>query len=207
MITIDKLILGAFQNNCYIVWDDPAPECVIIDPGDEKNRIIAVVGVHKLQPKAILLTHGHLDHCGAIKDLVEEYKIPFYLHKEEVPIYKTIPEQAMWFGIFANNPIEAKNFLEDGEFFSVGNLNFKAIHTPGHSPGHLCYLLNGCLFTGDLLFNYSIGRTDLPGGSSEKIFKSLAKLKNLPMDIKIYPGHGETSTLGFEFENNPYLKF
>lgn len=205
MITVDKLTLGFFQSNCYIVWDDPLPECVIIDPGEETKRIIAVVGIHQLKPVAILLTHGHIDHCAGVEDLIKEYNIPFYLHKEEVPIYLSIPEQGMWFGIFYKKPPEPKNFLKNEEELSFGEMKFKALHLPGHSPGHLCYLLNDLLFTGDLLFNGTIGRTDLPGGSSEKIFESLGKLKSLSPSIRIYPGHGENSFLGFEFEKNPFL--
>lgn len=205
MITIDKLTLGYFQSNCYIIWNDPFPECVIIDPGEETKRIVAVLGIHKLKPVAILLTHGHIDHCAGVKDLVDEYKIPFFMHKEEVPIYLSVPDQGMWFGIFYPKPPEPKHFLKDGEEFKVQEMAFKALHLPGHSPGHLCYLLNNMFFTGDLVFNYSIGRTDLPGGSPEKIKESLFKIKSLPPEIKIYPGHGEPSTLGFEFENNPFL--
>lgn len=205
MITIDKLTLGFFQSNCYIIWDDSESLCAIIDPGEEAKRIIAVIEIHKLKPQAIFLTHGHIDHCSGVKDLVEEYNIPFYLHKDEVPIYLSIPDQGMWFGIFYQKPVEPKNFLSDGEEINVGKMKFKALHLPGHSPGHLCYQLKDLLFTGDLLFNGAIGRTDLPGGSEKNIFESLLKLKKFPQNIKIYPGHGDGSTLEYEFKNNPFL--
>lgn len=205
MITIDILTLGVFQSNCYIIWDDPSPECVIIDPSDETKRIIAVIGIHKLKPEAILLTHGHIDHASGVKDLIEEYKIPFYLHKEELPVFKSMPEQGAWFGVFVQKPPEPVNFLEDNQEIFIGTMKFKALHLPGHSPGHLCYLLNNMLFTGDLLFKGAVGRTDLPGGSMEKLIESLWKLKSFPPDTKIYPGHGDSSLLGIEFETNPFL--
>ncbi len=207
MIIIDILTLGSFQSNCYILWDDPNPECVIIDPGEEPKRVIAVVGIHKLEPKAIFLTHGHLDHSIGVKELIDKWNIPFYMHKDEEEIFLSMSEQGMWFGMFVPKPPKPENFLKDGEEITIGNLRFKVLHTPGHSPGHLCYLLNNMLFTGDLLFNGSIGRTDLPGGSPEKIMASLNRLKSLPPDTVIYPGHGESSILQFEFENNPFLNF
>lgn len=205
MITIDKLTLGFFQSNCYIVWDSPEPDCVIIDPGEEPKRVIAVLEIHKLNPRAILLTHGHIDHSAGVKELVEKYKIPFYMHREEVPIYNSMKEQGMWFGIFYPDPIEPKDFLKDGEEIQIGKMKFQALHFPGHSPGLLCYKIEDILFTGDLLFQDSIGRTDLPGGSDEKMIESLNKLKGLPKNIKIYPGHGENTELGIELENNPFL--
>lgn len=205
MIKIERLTLGFFQSNCYILWNKPDPECVIIDPGEEPKRVIAVLEVHNLKPEAILLTHCHIDHCAGVKEIAEKYNIPFYMHQEEVPIYKSMPEQGMWFGVFFPDPPEPKNFLEDGEEIQIGKMKIKALHFPGHSPGLLCYLLEDMLFTGDLLFQGSIGRTDLPGGSDEKMYQSLKKLRELPRDLKIFPGHGEETELGFEMESNPFL--
>lgn len=205
MIKLERLTLGFFQSNCYILWDSESPECVIIDPGEEVKRIISIIELYKLKPVAILLTHCHIDHAAGVKELVERYSIPFYMHKEEVPIYKSMPEQGMWFGVFYSNPPEPENFLEDGQEIQFGNLKIKALHFPGHSPGLLCFLIEDMLFTGDLLFQGSIGRVDLPGGSEEKMYESLIKLRNFPENLRIFPGHGEETELGFELGNNPFL--
>lgn len=191
-MTVDTMILGLYQVNCYIVSQDG--ECVIIDPGYEPDRIADYVTEKGLTPRAILLTHGHFDHVGGVKELQKKYGIPAYLHDEDtrLPFYLTRPM----------GPTEP---IEDGDTLELAGLSFSVLHTPGHSKGSVCYLCRGAMFSGDTLFQGSCGRTDLHGGSSGEIQKSLARLVKLEGNYTVCPGHGSSTTLQLEREHNPYL--
>ena len=192
-MTIDRLTLGNYQVNCYIVSENGLG--VIIDPGYEPETIRSFLEEKGIEPRAILLTHGHFDHVGAVKALAEEENVPVYLH----PADRALPRPL-------TRPMGATQSVEDGATVTAAGLSFSILHTPGHTKGSVCYLLGDIMFAGDTLFAGSCGRTDLPGGSRRELRASLNKLAGLPGDYTVYPGHGDATTLEWEKRNNPYLK-
>ena len=204
-IRVEAVVVGPIQANSYIVWDDVSKDCAVIDPGDEVPRLAAIVDTYKLKLLAALVTHGHLDHSGGLKAFIERFAVPFYLHKDDAPLLATIREQGAMFGILIGEPPVPDHFLADGEVLTLGTLAFEALHTPGHTPGHLCYKVGERLFTSDLLFAGAVGRTDLPGGSTAQLETSLKRVKALPPATIVYPGHGPTTTIEREARSNPYL--
>ena len=205
-LRVEVVPVGPLQANSHILWIDGAKEGVVVDCGDEAPRLAAVLAAYGLEPKALLLTHGHLDHTGGVKAFIERFPVPFYMHADEVPVFKTIREQGAMFGMLVGQPPEAKDFLSEGATFMAAGLNFSVLHTPGHTPGSLCYLTEGMLFSGDVLFQGAVGRTDLPGGSSQQLKTSLDRLKLLPPETVVFPGHGPSTTIGAELARNPYLR-
>ena len=193
--------------NTYVVSDENG-DAIIIDPSMDNDRIGDYIVKHSLTPKAILLTHGHFDHIRGVKRLVKRFSIPLYLHYEEkdflIDPYLNCSdfEKEM---VVDCEPI----VVTEGEELHLLNDTIKVIHTPFHTQGSVCYYFinNNLLFTGDTLFKMSIGRSDLPTGDSRLIKSSLSKLKTLPKETKIYPGHGPNSTLGFELMLNNFFKF
>jgi glyoxylase-like metal-dependent hydrolase (beta-lactamase superfamily II) len=205
LVRVDAVVVGPFQSNCYVVWDDATKDCVVIDPGDEVPRIAGVLDAYRLKPQAALLTHGHLDHAGGLNAFIERFAVPFRLHREDAPLLASIREQGAMFGIFTGEPPVPQDFLADGDALALGSLAFEALHTPGHTPGSLCFRLADRLFTGDLLFAGSVGRTDLPGGSPALLQRSLERVLALPPGTTVFPGHGPATTLEREARSNPYL--
>ncbi len=189
------LVLGDYQTNCYLVYDKNK-NCALIDPGYEPERILSAAREYGLNIRAIFLTHGHFDHVGAVKALAEATHVPVWLNEKEL----TLPVQ------ITAGPLYCTDFLEDGEKISVGELEFTVLSTPGHTPGSVCLACQGVLFTGDTLFAGSCGRVDLPGGVPWEMMGSLNRLKNLPGDYQICPGHGPESSLSWERKTNPYLR-
>jgi glyoxylase-like metal-dependent hydrolase (beta-lactamase superfamily II) len=204
-LRVEVVPVGPLQSNSYVVWLDGSSEGVVMDCGDEAPRIAGVLAAYSLEPKALLLTHGHLDHTGGVKAFIERFPVSFYMHADEVPVFKTIREQGAMFGMLIGEPPEAKDFLADGAEFTAAGLTFSVLHTPGHTPGSLCYFMGGMLFSGDVLFQGSVGRTDLPGGSSQQLMASLDRLKALPPGTIVFPGHGPSTTIAAELARNPYL--
>ncbi len=209
---IETLIVGPLQVCCYLVYDEDSLEGVIIDPGDQDLRIVKKIEELKIKPKLILGTHGHPDHILGAGYLREIFKIPFLLHKDDEKFFRD-PENFFTFKLwgFPDNP-PADAVFEDGAILNFGNTYLKVIHTPGHSPGSVCFYneKEGVIFTGDTLFVEGIGRADLPGGSYQVLIKSIKeKLLILPEDTVIYPGHDygskPTSTIGYEKRFNPFL--
>lgn len=186
--------VGSYQTNCYIVWQAGMEDCVLIDPGDESKKILEEVERQGKQVAAILLTHGHFDHVGAVRKIAEKADCPVYLHPEEkkLPFFMTA------------GPLYSTDGYEDT--VSVAGLDFQILHTPGHTPGSVCLLCDGVMFSGDTLFAGSCGRTDFPGSNPGDMAVSLKKLKELPGDYRVYPGHAEDTTLSYERENNPYMR-
>jgi len=205
-IRVEAVPVGPFQSNTYVVWEDGSKEAVVVDCGDEAPRIGGVLAAYSLTPKALLLTHAHLDHAGGVRAFLERFDVPFYMHADEVNVYRSIREQGAMFGMLIGEQPEPKDFLADGAEFSVAGLAFTVMHTPGHTRGSLCYLVRGMLFSGDVLFQGAVGRTDLPGGSSEQLMASLDRLKALPPETIVFPGHGPSTTIGEELAHNPYLR-
>lgn len=198
---------GVFAENCYIVVDEQARECVIVDPGEEAGLILHKVKETGAHPVAIWLTHAHLDHVLGVARVAADTGAPIWLHPADRPLYDAVPEQAAWFGLSQPGTLPAPDKeMASGQHLSVGNLSFAVRHTPGHSPGSVCLLGPGVAFTGDVLFAGSIGRTDLPGGDFETLIGSIEReLLTLSDDTIVYSGHGPETTIGRERASNPFL--
>ena len=195
MLKIHTLPLGSYQTNCYILHEDTSKNCVIIDPGYQAEDLLLQLKQLDLTLDAILLTHGHFDHVGAVKTLAAETGCKVYIHSAE----QTMPPQ------FTAGPLYFTDTYTGGDTLELSGLSFRVLHTPGHTPGCVCLMVEDNLFTGDTLFRESCGRTDLPGGNGAEIFKSLRRLAALPGDFRVLPGHGMESTLDDERMYNPYL--
>ena len=216
---IEEITLTAFEQHTRVLGCEKTRLAICIDPGDDSNRIVEALERHGLELQAITLTHAHLDHVGGVTALKERRpEAQVILHKADEPLYSALPEQPAWIGIpraswaslgfdFAQPP-KIDKYWEDGETYQVGELAFKVLHCPGHTPGHVV-LFNEAqrkVFVGDCLFAGSIGRTDLPGGSTQELMDSLFK-KILPLgdDVEVHSGHGPVTTIGEERMTNPFL--
>ena len=211
MLNIRKYSLGPVQTNCYIV-SNKEKDCLIFDPGEEAGRIIGEIRKNGLRPLAVLLTHTHFDHIGAVDAIREMYNIPLYVHAKEVdwladPLKNGSGKYAELPNYIVGKPDEAHVIRKEGELV-IGEFKIDVVHTPGHSPGSISFIFkeDGFAIVGDTLFEQSIGRTDLIGGSMEVLLKSIhEKLLSLPEDTIIYPGHGEYTTPAAEMNSNPFL--
>lgn len=193
---IDRVVVGPLQTNCYIVICEETKEAAIIDPGDEASRISAVISYHGATVKCIIATHGHFDHVMAVGDLKARYDAPFMIGRMEQEVLKYAKPQALFFGFVASAVPEPDELLDDGQEISVGALKLKVVSVPGHSPGHIALLTNGHLFSGDVVFENGIGRTDFPGGSHEELMRTIReRILSLPLTTVIHPGHGGEFTL------------
>lgn len=204
---IKRLPLGIYQANCYVLHDENTKVAAVIDPGGDFPELRSFIEANGLTTKYIILTHGHGDHIGALKELKDFTGAAVCIHREDQAMLgsssmnfsKQIGGQAV--------EMQADRFLEDGDVLELGNEKLKIIHTPGHSRGSICIYCKGSLFSGDTLFACSIGRTDLYGGSYDEIIESIkSKLLILPDDTVVYPGHGPSSTILTEKKRNPFLK-
>jgi len=203
---IKRLVAGPFETNCYIVGSEVTKAGMIIDPGDGAEQILGTVNDLELDIKLIVLTHGHLDHIGALKEVKEAIKAEVAIHADDAYFLQKRPLQAAFGFSYPDTP-HPDRLLKGGDSVDVGDLHFTVIHTPGHSPGSICLLGHGVLFSGDTLFNYGIGRTDFPGGSYNQLMNSIhTKLMVLPDDTPVYPGHGPGTTIGAERRGNPFLR-
>jgi glyoxylase-like metal-dependent hydrolase (beta-lactamase superfamily II) len=199
---IKKLIVGPLENNCFIIGDDDTKEALVVDPGDEPDRILDLIQENKFKIKFIICTHAHFDHVGAVPDLKEQTNANIVIHREDLDLYKNIEKQALLWG-YEIDPLPDPDILvSEGDKLEIGNLSFEILHTPGHSPGGVCIYGEGILITGDTLFAGSVGRTDLYGGEIKKLKDSFKRLMNLPEETKVLPGHGPESTIGNEKINN-----
>ncbi|MCC7201603.1 MAG: MBL fold metallo-hydrolase [Nitrospirae bacterium] len=205
---IETLVAGPFQSNIFILGDEETRNAVVIDPGDNTVDISGILKKNTLSLKNILLTHGHIDHVSGVKALKEETGAKVFLHKEDLFLYEKLQTQASFFGITAEEVVEIDNFLEDGVEIGDGILKCRVIHTPGHTPGSVSFHFpSGILFTGDTLFRWGIGRTDLWGSSHVDLMTSIReKLFMLDDKTRVYPGHGPATTIGAEKRDNPFLK-
>lgn len=199
---------GFLQGNCFIAGCEVTKEAMIVDPGDDAAKILAAVEEKELTAKLIVLTHEHIDHIGAVDAVRQATNAPVAMHPSAYE-YTAYQSQAamMWLGRSMPRMNEPEMWLEEGQEISVGTLKFQVLFCPGHSPGHICLYGEGVLFSGDVLFQLSIGRFDLPGGDGHQLFRSIRdKLFILPDDTLVLPGHGPTTTIGQEKEQNPFIK-
>lgn len=211
MLNVKVFSLGPVQTNCYIV-SNKQKDCLIFDPGEEASKIIKTIRSNQLKPKAIFLTHAHFDHIGAVDALREAYDLPLYIHANEVswladPMKNGSGKYAELPNYIVAPPNE-EHIIKKEQTFTIEDFTFKVVFTPGHSPGSVSYIFEdaGFAIVGDTLFERSIGRTDLIGGSLEVLLKSIhEKLLVLPEDFIIYPGHGSYTTPGAEMDMNPFL--
>ena len=206
MMILKKLVVGPLSSNCYIVGSEASKEGMIIDPGDEAEVILRNVKDLGLEIKSIVLTHGHIDHIGALKEVKEATGAEVAIQTDEG---KSLQGQSLstMLGLSYPTPLPPDRLLKDGDSIDIGDLHFLVLHTPGHSPGCICLLGQGVVFSGDTLFNYGIGRADLPGSNYSQLMNSIhTKLMTLPDNTTVYPGHGPDTTIGAERSGNPFLQ-
>jgi glyoxylase-like metal-dependent hydrolase (beta-lactamase superfamily II) len=202
---IESLIVGPLEVNCFLIGDPHSMEAIIVDPGDEPERIIELIEGKALKVRYIVCTHAHFDHVGAIPEIKEYTASPVVIHKDDLEIYRSAHDMAAFLG-FRMEPLPLPDLFVSGEDnISAGGLSFRVISTPGHSPGGICLYGNGIVVTGDTLFAGSVGRTDFHGGDINKLKESFNSLLSLPEDTEVLPGHGPKTTIGREREENFFV--
>ena len=205
-MNIRKIVVGQLDVNCYIVSDDSNSEALIIDPGDEPEKIIEFIDASGLRPKYIIFTHAHYDHVCATKELHAKYNAVIVMHEQEKTTYRMTAQLCISRGYDPEDFPEPERIVKDNDTISVGTISFKIIHTPGHTPGSICILGENTLFSGDTLFKGSVGRTDLPGGDFGLLSQSLKKLTHLPPETRVLCGHESETSIAEEMRENPFLK-
>jgi hydroxyacylglutathione hydrolase len=197
--------VGPMQENTYLVVDEGAGRAVFIDPGDDAKRLLAALESTGARLDAIWLTHAHMDHVGAIAEIVRSHPIPVLLHPAGQPLYRSAAEHARLFGLEIEQPPPTDCAIREGDTLTVGEARFNVLDTPGHAPGHVVIHGEGVAFVGDCLFAGSIGRTDLPMSNGAELARSLARITALGDEIVVYSGHGPSTTIGHERVHNPFL--
>lgn len=201
--------VGPLQCNCSVVGDDQTREAMVIDPGDQIDDILNILKAENLKLKQIVVTHAHIDHVGGAMKLKAATGAPILMNQNDQALLKMLDIQATWVGMKPPGTVEVDETLGDGSPLQTGKIASNVIHTPGHTEGSICLYFphEKTLIAGDTLFAGSIGRTDLPGGSTDKIMRSLhQKLMALPDETHVVPGHGPATTIGKERETNPFLQ-
>ena len=196
MLKIDSMELGIYFVNCYLIREEQSKTCVVVDPGGHPNKVLKYLEDKGLTLEAILLTHGHFDHVGAVKELAETTGCKVYLHAADL----TLPEN------YTAGPLYYTHNYDEGDVLELAGLTIRVMHTPGHTEGSVCLVVDDVIFSGDTLFCHSCGRTDLPGGDPDAIMTSLARLKAMEGDYRVLPGHNRATTLAVEREYNPFMK-
>ena len=211
MIQLETLIFNSFQVNTFLIWDEPG-NCLVVDPAfyseDEKRVFDDLISEKGLKLTGQINTHCHVDHVLGVHHIQSHYDCPFRAHQKETKVLKNAPLMGNIFGLDVNPISGIAETIEDNEFIYIGDQSLQAIHVPGHSPGSLAFYSRegGFVITGDALFQGSIGRTDLPGGDYDQLIQSIrSRLLVLPAETVVYPGHGPSSTIGYECTENPFL--
>ncbi|WP_372519626.1 MBL fold metallo-hydrolase [Candidatus Ruminimicrobiellum ovillum] len=205
MLKTEFIVSGEFQVNCYIVYDETSKKAIIIDPGQDGKKVIDKIEKLNLKPEILINTHGHFDHTLSNDIIRQKYNIPLAIHKDDTEMLSDANKN---FSTIIGSPTIIKKadiFFDKEETKETSFCKYYVIHTPGHSKGSVCILIDNILFAGDTIFKNSIGRTDLYGGDYDEIIQSLQKIKKFPPDTIICPGHGPFTTLKQELKNNPYL--
>ena len=203
---VKNVVVGPLDVNCYILGCEDTKEAAIIDPGDDADVIIKTVDEEGLSPRFIINTHAHFDHVGGVKKVQEHFKIDFILHEGDQFLIESLDEQCTAFGLDHVPKPEVNKSVKDGDKISLGQNVIQVIHTPGHTPGGVCYYVGNSIFVGDTLFAGSVGRTDFPFGSHDALIKSIKEnLFPLGDDVIVYTGHGPSTTIGNEKRHNPFL--
>jgi glyoxylase-like metal-dependent hydrolase (beta-lactamase superfamily II) len=203
---VETVVVGALETNCYLVYCQESLECAVIDPGADPDKIFRALRDKNLNPVVLINTHGHVDHIGANQDIKERFDIPLLLHQADLPLLQNalLSEIALLLG--ARKSPDPDGFLSDGQEIRFGRESLKVLATPGHSPGGVCLLGQDLLLSGDTLFFGGVGRTDLPGGSWDELVRSIReRIFTLPGNVRVYPGHGPSTSVESEKDTNPYL--
>lgn len=225
------LPVGMLQCNCMIIGDRHTHEAIVIDPGDETDRVLEILARHRMKVRSIISTHTHIDHVGGLAALHRATGAPVLIHKDDLELYRHLDIQAQWLGMPTPETVTLRDFVSEGDRIRWGHYSADVLHTPGHTPGSISLVVSMSddhaesekgkgqnpsaqvavparrLISGDTLFNRSIGRTDLPGGSFPQILQSIReKLYTLPEQTVVFPGHGEPTTIGEERELNPFVR-
>jgi hydroxyacylglutathione hydrolase len=226
--------VGLLQCNCSILGDPETREAIVVDPGDDVDRILEILRRHRLKVLAIVSTHTHIDHVGGLAQLHRATGAPVLFHEADLPLYRSLDMQAQWLGVPTPETMPIRDFVKEGDTLRWGAFAAQILHTPGHTPGSISLVVQptaaqtqsiaksshasagtsrgadsgaSLLLAGDTLFHGSIGRTDLPGGSFPEILRSIhEKLLVLPDEMIVFPGHGDTTTIGEERDENPFLR-
>ncbi|MGC9033056.1 MAG: MBL fold metallo-hydrolase [Thermosulfidibacteraceae bacterium] len=204
---VERVVVGALEVNCYIVLDEKSKEGIVVDPGAEGRRIVRIIEGEGINLKYIINTHGHVDHIGANRDVKNAFPDALLAIGEfDLPLLRNAMNSYIAMMVGAKESPEPDLLLKEGDIIEFGECTLKVIHTPGHTPGSICLLTEGIVFTGDTLFAGSIGRVDLPMSQPEKLIPSIKeKLMILPDDTVVLPGHGPKSTIGYERRYNPFV--
>jgi hydroxyacylglutathione hydrolase len=208
MLELRGFTVGPFAENPYLLVCSETRQALLIDPGDEADLLWQAIVDAQATLSAIVLTHAHLDHVGAVEAIRARAQVPVYLHPDDDELLAHVPQQAALFGLHAAPVPPAERRLAHGEPLQCGNITLHVIHTPGHSPGSVCLYdeSSGTLIAGDTLFRRSVGRTDLPGGNASTLLRSIRdQLWPLPDDVQVYPGHGPATSIGDERRYNPFV--
>jgi hydroxyacylglutathione hydrolase len=206
---LETIPVGPLQCNCSILGDETSHEAIVVDPGDDIPRIMALLAKHGLTVKQILVTHAHIDHIAGAHRLKQLTGAPILYNQHDLPQVKMMEAQAAWLGIPTPTVQNPDDTLDDGKLIAVTGLTGSILHTPGHTEGSVCLYLptHTLLLAGDTLFAGSVGRTDLPGGDTRKLLTSIhERLLTLPDEVTVIPGHGPTTTIGSERSSNPFLQ-
>lgn len=204
--SVETLVVGPIEENCYVLQDEVTGQGLIIDPGDNGQEILAYVQDSGIKVQLIVNTHGHWDHIGAVDFLREKLGVKLAIHAADAGMLSLSAEEMAAYSVFAGKKQPAEILLQDGDTVNFGESSLKVVHTPGHTEGGICLYGGGCLFCGDTIFAGSVGRTDLPGGNYDSIIHSVNdKLAWVEDEVKVYPGHGPATTMGRERRCNPYF--
>jgi glyoxylase-like metal-dependent hydrolase (beta-lactamase superfamily II) len=202
----EAIMNGPFQENCFLVWNEDVKKGIFIDPGDEPEKLMRSASFLNIEIEGIYNTHAHIDHAGAVATIKKKLGVPFALHPEDRPLLDRMPQQAQMFGLPPMEVPTVDKELGHGDKLAILDTEVTVLHTPGHSPGGVCFLFDDFICVGDTLFSGSIGRTDLPGGSYEQILDSIrTHLLVLDDNLKVLTGHGPATTIAMERKFNPFL--